>query len=97
MASLQAAVYLIECDGCRKAFGTPMGYPSVAESRAAAYVEGWRFPNHVTKTGNFGRTTSDVCPDCAPSWTPQRPQPRDRIISREELLSLVRAGGGGRG
>lgn len=88
MASLHIAMYLIECDGCSKVFGAPQGYPSSTEARAAAYGDGWRFPNQVTKAGKTANTTSDVCPGCVPSWSPQRRESRHRAISREELLSL---------
>jgi len=88
MAGLALQVYVISCDGCETIFGAPNGFVSSMDARAAAYGEGWRFPNQITKTGAPGRTTSDVCPECMPTWTPKKQGSRARHLSMDEVRQL---------
>ncbi len=89
MATLKVVANLLECDGCKAVTGLPHGYDSPTEARAAAYAAGWRFPSHTTKSGTRpASTTSDVCPACAPGWTPQPRASRARQITGAELAAL---------
>lgn len=53
--------FILTCDACDVDLGE---FESATEARAAAYVEGWRFPNKLNKKGAEMRRTHDVCVDC---------------------------------
>jgi hypothetical protein len=65
------AVYrhVLICDGCEAELPEAA---TATESRAAAYVAGWRFPSRVKVDGKPAMDSSDVCPACLPNWTPQQ-------------------------
>ncbi|MEA5366045.1 hypothetical protein VA596_41410 [Amycolatopsis sp., V23-08] len=90
MAALTFQLTVISCDGgeCEAVFGTPDGFLSAMDARAAAYAAGWRFPNHTTRSGNAARTTSDVCPVCVPGWTAQKQGQRHRQLTLNEARKL---------
>jgi hypothetical protein len=69
--------YILQCDGCKARHGEPDGHNSAQEARIAAYVDGWRYPPMVRGDGAPGSKTSDVCPECMPTWVPQRWRERD--------------------
>lgn len=71
MSTLNFTRYILECDGCGARHGAPNGHNSAQEARIAAYVDGWRYPARLKADGSVGVSTSDVCPDCMPAWTPQ--------------------------
>lgn len=73
MATRTVSFHTLVCDGCRKQFGLEAPFGSVIEARAAAYGQGWRFPERVRASTGESRTVNDVCPDCQP-WT-SRPAP----------------------
>lgn len=71
-AEIMQAVVLC-CDGCERSLGDDGRFRTSMEARAAAFSEGWRFPPKMKKNGQLSsgtgsRNTSDVCPDCLPSW-----------------------------
>ncbi|MEV7976234.1 hypothetical protein [Streptomyces sp. NPDC086519] len=72
MSALTFSRLVLVCDGCQKRHGEPHGHNSAQEARIAAYIDGWRFPATVKKDGSQGTGASDVCPDCIPTWVPQR-------------------------
>jgi hypothetical protein len=78
MSALGFNRYLLQCDGCKARHGEPNGHNSAHEARIAAYVDGWRYPAMIKSDGSIGTKTSDVCPDCMPTWEPQRWRERDK-------------------
>jgi hypothetical protein len=63
--------YMLKCDGpCGQERGGGGEYENAMEARAAAYAEGWRFPSKVLMNGKTATSSSDVCPDCLPSFDP---------------------------
>jgi hypothetical protein len=71
MATRMVSFYTLVCDGCQKQFGIDIKYGSNIEARAAAYTQGWRFPERVRARGGESKTVSDVCPDCEPAFERQ--------------------------
>lgn len=63
--------YLLTCDGCSAQLGENGEYENALEARADAYGKGWRFPGRVKMSGETSAYTSDVCPACLPTWTPE--------------------------
>jgi hypothetical protein len=95
MTSVTLVRYLIECDGCLAIFGDHDGFESSTEARAAAYGQGWRFPNRLKANGEAGSQASDVCPECLPGWKPQalidkkRKNYGGRMLSKAEVAQLA--------
>ena len=59
--------FILACGGC----GTERPETlSSMDARAEAYTTGWRFPQKATSGGSPSSRTSDVCPDCLPTWQP---------------------------
>ncbi|GGK18281.1 hypothetical protein GCM10011583_57700 [Streptomyces camponoticapitis] len=71
MSTLNFTRIILRCDGCLKRHGDPHGHGSAREARVAAYIDGWRFPSTARADGSPGSGSSDVCPDCLPTWEPQ--------------------------
>lgn len=71
MATRTISLHTLVCDGCSSQFGTEIRYASAIEARAAAYADGWRFPERVRKTRGESKSVSDVCPNCVDGWQPQ--------------------------
>lgn len=61
---------VVTCDGCGVRFGEPVGYDNGRDAREAAAEAGWSFPPKLRANGEPAASSSDVCPACAPSWTP---------------------------
>lgn len=59
----------IGCDGCGRVYGDGMTFENAMSARAAAYTDGWRFPNRVNEQGRTVTLTNDVCPSCQGDWT----------------------------
>ncbi|WP_242890141.1 hypothetical protein [Actinomadura litoris] len=76
---------VLACDGCGTTFGGPVGLLNPMEARAAAYAEGWRFPNRLGRHGELVSATSDVCPGCIDDWEPRERAPRQREATYDEL------------
>lgn len=76
---------MVGCDGCGAVYGLPEGYGSPMEARAAAYADGWRYPNQVTKTGAAIKAVSDVCPACVDGWVPALRGARLRVLKRADV------------
>jgi hypothetical protein len=88
MGTVQIIRYVVQCDGCNAVFGTPVGELSPMDVRAAAYAQGWRFPNTVNRRTEAKQSgTSDVCPDCLPTWKPQSHVTQQRRATDEEVRS----------
>jgi hypothetical protein len=85
MATVQIIRNVLECDGCKAIFAAPMGHISPMEARAAAYADGWRFPNLVNKHGETTNQTSDACPECIPTWEPRERTTRQRQATQAEV------------
>jgi hypothetical protein len=68
MATRTISYHTLVCDGCEKPFGRDTHYASVIEARAAAYGEGWRFPERYKVSGGESKSVNDVCPACEPTW-----------------------------
>lgn len=68
MATRTISYHTLVCDGCDVPFGRDVHYASVIEARAAAYGEGWRFPQRRRANGAESTTVNDVCPTCVPGW-----------------------------
>lgn len=95
MTSVTLVRYLIECDGCQVLFGDREGFESLTEARAAAYGQGWRFPNQLKANGQAAAQTSDVCAKCVPGWQPcptgisARPRKNfQRMLTKAEVAQL---------
>lgn len=91
MSSITLIRYLIDCDGCQAIFGDHEGFDSLTEARAAAYGQGWRFPNQLKANGQAATHTSDVCGECAPDWKPHASGEKrnfQRMLSRAEVDQL---------
>jgi hypothetical protein len=87
MSVVQVIRVVLECEGCKAILGTPLGFPNTTEARAAAYNDGWRFPNRVNEQGEtVAKTTNDVCPECIPGWEPRQKQPAQRNATPTELM-----------
>jgi hypothetical protein len=71
MAHRTISYHQLVCDGCKTVFGEGVYYSSTIESRAAAYNEGWRFPERCKVAGGLSKTVNDVCPKCAEGWVRQ--------------------------
>ena len=71
MATRTISYHTLVCDGCGLQFGTDIHYASVIEARAAAYGDGWRFPEKVRQTRAASKSVSDVCPVCIEGWERQ--------------------------
>jgi hypothetical protein len=71
LSALQISRVILCCDGCAVEFNGGESFPNPTEARGSAYGAGWRFPPRLTKNGKASASTSDVCPDCLPGWTPQ--------------------------
>lgn len=93
MGTLQITLAMLECDGCGTWFGEEKPFSNPMEARAAAYSAGWRFPHHVGTKGRMINSTSDVCPSCVPSWTPQPRSHRIRNLTQDELARRAAAKG----
>jgi hypothetical protein len=76
---------VLECDGCGATFGGPIGQANPMEARAAAYAEGWRFPNRVGRDGGLVSSTNDACPACSPTWEPRERGSHQREATYAEL------------
>jgi hypothetical protein len=68
MATRTISYHTLVCDGCDTRFGTDTYHASVIEARAAAYADGWRFPERLKANGGESKTVNDVCPTCVPGW-----------------------------
>jgi hypothetical protein len=71
MATRTVSFHTLVCDGCSQQYGMDIQYASVIEARAAAYSEGWRFPEKVRMGGGESKSVSDVCPKCTDGWQRQ--------------------------
>lgn len=92
MAAMAIHSMILRCDGCGEALldGTP--FPSAMDARGAAYCEGWRFPQQLSKrTGAPVTSCSDVCPKCLPGWTPQVLGARAGYERRGQNVGLIPA------
>lgn len=77
---------VLECDGCKAIFGGPIGVAiNSTELRGSAFGEGWRFPSRVNAEGDPVSGTNDVCPACAPDWTPRKTAPQQRPATPQEV------------
>lgn len=65
---LGLSIHTLVCDGCGQQFGMDVCYGSAIEARAAAYGDGWRFPEKIRKTRGESKSVSDVCPKCTHGW-----------------------------
>lgn len=74
MASRTISYHQLVCDGCQTVFGEGVYFASGIECRAAAYGQGWRFPERYKKTSGEARTVNDICPRCEPTWERQPAQ-----------------------
>lgn len=82
---------VLECDGCRAVFGSPVGLAlNPVEARATAFADGWRFPNRVNHDGEQITSTNDVCPACAPDWKPRMHAPSQRQATPQEVKEWTR-------
>ncbi len=71
MATRTISYHTLVCDGCKTCFGADTYYASVIEARAAAFADGWRFPERYKTSGGQSKTVNDVCPQCLPTWERQ--------------------------
>lgn len=79
MTALHINTVVLQCDGCGSQLLNGQPFPSTTEARAAAYGQGWRFPNQISqRTGQPVQTASDACPNCLTNWAPQTNEPRPR-------------------
>jgi hypothetical protein len=74
MATRTISYHTLVCDGCEAPFGRDIYYASVIEARAAAYGDGWRFPERYKANGGESKSVNDVCPKCEPTWERQPAQ-----------------------
>jgi hypothetical protein len=63
-----------------------MGFSSLTEARAAAYGQGWRFPNRITTQDKPAAATSDACPACIDGWTPIQ---AGKTLNHQRSLTLA--------
>lgn len=84
MATPHISGCILMCDGCGARFNDGERFASPVEARGAGYGEGWKFPPLLTKASAASRDCSDVCPACAPTWTPrQRGEKRPAYVSAD--------------
>lgn len=66
MSSVPMNRMLIRCDSCEVMSSGE--HPTAMEARAAAYVQGWRFPPRIGINGKSSpNRTDDLCPSCVAS------------------------------
>lgn len=70
MTTLHFNRYTLQCEGCPARFAEPHGYNSPDLARIASRQHGWGTPPIRRTSGHLGVITSDVCPDCLPTWEP---------------------------
>lgn len=71
MATRTVSFHTLICDGCTAQFGLHNPFASLIEARAAAYHDGWRFPERTRASRGESKTVDDVCPACATDWHPR--------------------------
>ncbi|MGD6750967.1 hypothetical protein [Streptomyces sp. BH105] len=86
MATITVHAVMLSCDGCGTRLRGGEQYSSATDARGAAYGEGWRFPPQISKrTGQpLTNSSSDVCPTCVPTWSPQTPGAAKRGYQRQD-------------
>jgi hypothetical protein len=83
MATPQVSSVVLMCDGCQVQLNNGQQFESPVEARGAGYAAGWRFPPMLNKGGGASRDCSDVCPQCAPTWTPRGKEKRPLYLLKD--------------
>lgn len=89
MTAHTITIIVLECDGCDATIGTDAHYENALEARAAAYHEGWRFPNKTNSAGKTIKRNSDVGPKCAPTWQPEAVVVRSWTPEQREWMAKL--------